>query len=111
MIDRARDELFSHIQRCGVLDAEEEQRDEWLDDTLEYLAERHPQLSRDDLAALRTMGQRYCSPAIRRRPVKEEADEVDADADAKLPAPETARSASHTPATQKSTRTRTQART
>ena len=83
MIDRARDELFSHIQRCGVLDAEEEQRDEWLDDTLEYLAERHPQLSRDDLAALRTMGQRYCSPAIRRRPVKEEADEVDADADAK----------------------------
>ncbi len=85
-IDRARDELFSHIQRCGVLDAEEGQRDEWLDDTLEYLAERHPQLSRDDLAALRTMGQRYCSPAIRRSPVKEEAEEVDADADAKADA-------------------------
>ena len=70
-IDRARDELFSHIQRCGVLDAEEEQRDEWLDDTIEYLAERYPQLSRDDLTALRVMGQRYCSPAIRRGPADE----------------------------------------
>jgi hypothetical protein len=75
MIDRARDELFSHIQRCGVLDAEDEQRDEWLDDTLEYLGERYPQLSRDDLAGLRMMGQRYCSPAIRRRPKEDEAED------------------------------------
>ena len=67
-IDRARDELFSHVRRCGVLDAEDEQRDEWLDDTVEYLAERYPELSRDDLDALRMMGQRYCSPAIRRTP-------------------------------------------
>lgn len=75
-IDRARDELFSHIQRCGVLDAEEEQRDEWLDDTIEYLSERFPRLSRDDLKALRMMGQRYCSPAIRRRPVEETTEDV-----------------------------------
>jgi hypothetical protein len=82
VIDRARDELFSHIQRCGVLDAEEEQRDEWLDDTIEYLAERYPQLSRDDLTALRIMGQRYCSPAIRRSPADEAVvDDADRDVD------------------------------
>ncbi|MGH7541028.1 MAG: hypothetical protein ACRELC_08520 [Gemmatimonadota bacterium] len=63
-LDRARDELFSHIQRCGVLEAEEEQRFEWLSDTVEYLAERYPDLGREELAKLRTMGERYCSPAI-----------------------------------------------
>ncbi len=86
-IDRARDELFSHVRRCGVLDAEEEQRDEWLDDTIEYLGERYPELSRDDLKALRTMGQRYCSPAIRRRPAEAAVeDDVDGEADESSPA-------------------------
>ncbi len=87
MIDRARDELFSHIQRCGVLDAEEEQRDEWLVDTIEYLSERFPGLSRDDLTALRMMGQRYCSPAIRRSPVEEAVEDVvDSGVDESTPA-------------------------
>lgn len=90
IIDRARDELFSHIQRCGVLDAEEEQRGEWIDDTIEYLAERYPELSRDDLTALRMMGQRYCSPAIRRSPADAAdaavEDEVDGGADESSPA-------------------------
>lgn len=63
-LDRARDELFSHIQRCGVLQAESEQQTEWLEETLEYLAERYPDLSRDEVVELRTMGERYCSPAI-----------------------------------------------
>lgn len=63
-LDRARDELFSHIQRCGVLEAEEDQRVEWLTDTIDYLAERYPDLSPEELAKLRTMGDRYCSPAI-----------------------------------------------
>ncbi len=64
-LDRARDELFSHIRRCGVLEAEQDQRGEWFDDTVEYLAERYPQLSPDDLTELRAMGERYCGPAIR----------------------------------------------
>lgn len=64
VLERARDELFSHIQRCGVLQAEDEQRKEWLDDTIEYLAERYPELNHSDLGELRTMGDRYCSPAI-----------------------------------------------
>lgn len=63
-LDRARDELFSHIQRCGVLEAETEQRDEWLADTIEYLAERYPELSASDLEDLKKIGRRYCSPAI-----------------------------------------------
>lgn len=64
VLERARDELFSHIQRCGVLQAEQEQRREWLTDTIDYLAERYPDLSASDLDELRTMGERYCSPAI-----------------------------------------------
>jgi hypothetical protein len=32
--DHARDELYSHILRCGVLEATEEHRKEWFDDTL-----------------------------------------------------------------------------
>ncbi|MFQ5690456.1 MAG: hypothetical protein ACE5HQ_09320 [Gemmatimonadota bacterium] len=63
-LERARDELFSHIQRCGVLEVEEEQRVEWLDDTVEYLSERYPRLSKADLEQLKLMGDRYCSPAI-----------------------------------------------
>ena len=64
VLERARDELFSHIQRCGVLEAEEDQRAEWLEDTIEYIAERYPELGASDLNELRTMGERYCSPAI-----------------------------------------------
>lgn len=63
-IDRARDELFSHIRRCGVLDAEDDQRSEWFDDTIEYLGERYPELTPNELGDLRTIGERYCAPAI-----------------------------------------------
>jgi len=63
-IDRARDELFSHIRRCGVLEAEDEQRAEWFDDTIEFLGERYPELTADELGQLRTIGERYCAPAI-----------------------------------------------
>jgi hypothetical protein len=63
-LERARDELFSHIQRCAVLAATPDQQEEWLEDTVEYLAERYPALSRKELAELRTLGDRYCRPAI-----------------------------------------------
>lgn len=63
-LDRARDELFSHIQRCGVLEAETDQQTDWLEDTLQYIAERYPDLTRDEVEELRMMGKRYCSPAI-----------------------------------------------
>ena len=63
-LERARDELFSHIQRCGVLEAEAQQREEWLGDTVDYLAERYPELSGSELEELKDIGRRYCSPAI-----------------------------------------------
>jgi len=63
-LERARDELFSHIRRCGVLEAEESQRDEWMQDTIEFLAERYPALSVKELGELKQIGDRYCRPAI-----------------------------------------------
>ena len=35
--EQARDELFSHILRCGVLEALPEHQKEWFDDTMVYL--------------------------------------------------------------------------
>ena len=63
-LDLARDELFSHIQRCGVLDAEDTERQEWMSDTVEYLRERYPALSDGEASELQAIGHRYCQPAI-----------------------------------------------
>jgi hypothetical protein len=64
--DQARDELFSHILRCGVIDALPEHQKEWFDDTMQYLTDRYPDLSDEDLGKLRTLGERYCQPVQRR---------------------------------------------
>jgi hypothetical protein len=64
VINRARDELFSHINRCGVLQAEEGDQRHWMDETIDYLAERYPDLSDADLQELYTVGMRFCQPAI-----------------------------------------------
>lgn len=62
--EQARDELFSHILRCGVLEAAREHQQEWFDDTMEYLAERYEMLSEEQLTKLRTLGERYVQPVI-----------------------------------------------
>ena len=64
--NRARDELFSHINRCGVLQASSEDRDVWMNETIEYLGERYPDLDDSDLGELRAVGIRFCQPAISR---------------------------------------------
>ena len=64
--EQARDELFSHILRCGVLEAAEEHRKEWFDDTMDYLAERYENLTGAELTQLRTLGERYCRPVLAR---------------------------------------------
>lgn len=64
MINRARDELFSHINRCGVLQAEEDDQQHWMEETIDYLAERYPDLSDGDLQDLFSVGMRFCRPAI-----------------------------------------------
>ena len=76
-LEMARDELFSHIRRCGVLEAETEERAEWMKDTVGYLSERYPDLSEAELQELGEIGHRYCKPAIPHGPVQ-----VDGDGDA-----------------------------
>ena len=66
LMERARDELFSHINRCGVLQAEDEDQKTWMDETIEYIGERYPDLSDADLKDLYTVGMRFCKPAVRR---------------------------------------------
>jgi hypothetical protein len=60
--DQARDELFSHIHRCGVLQAAAEDQIEWMDETLEFMEERYPELTKAELAQLRDLGLRFCQP-------------------------------------------------
>jgi hypothetical protein len=62
--DQARDELFSHILRCGVVEAEPEHQKDWMDDTMQYLAERYPDLSEEELGQVRVLGERFCKPVV-----------------------------------------------
>ncbi len=64
VFDRARNELFSQIQHCGVLEANEEQRETWFRDTMEYMAKRYPGVTEEQLAELAELGRRYCQPVI-----------------------------------------------
>lgn len=64
LMERARDELFSHINRCGVLQASADDQEQWMDETIEYLGERYPDLGTSDLGDLRDIGMRFCRPAI-----------------------------------------------
>lgn len=63
-IEQARNDLFGHIHRCGVLRATEEQQVEWMADTIEYLGECYPSLGEEELADLKAMGLRFCRPVI-----------------------------------------------
>jgi hypothetical protein len=64
-LDQARDELFSHILRCGVLEAATEHQKEWLDDTMQYIGERYA-LSPEELIQVRALGDRFCQPVVKR---------------------------------------------
>jgi hypothetical protein len=64
--EQARDELFSHILRCGVLEAAADHQKEWFDDTMLYLADRYTELTEQELEQLRTLGERYCRPVVPR---------------------------------------------
>ncbi len=60
--DQARDELFQHIMRCGVIGTAEEHQGEWFEDTVAYLADHYPDLTDGQLAELRTLGIRFVQP-------------------------------------------------
>lgn len=64
VLDRARDELFSAIRQCGVFGAERDEQLEWMDETLGFMKDRHPELGAPELAQLREAGLRFCQPVI-----------------------------------------------
>ncbi len=70
--DQARDEMFQHIIRCGVLQAAADHQGEWFDDTIGYLGERYHELTPVQIAELRTLGERFCQPP-KAKPTTDEA--------------------------------------
>lgn len=87
VFDQARDELFSHILRCGVLEAAPEHQKEWMDDTMQYIGDRYADLTDQERTQVRVLGERFCQPVVRRSATveAEPATEVEAPAE-----PETA---------------------
>jgi hypothetical protein len=68
--EQARDEMFQHIMRCGVIGSAPEHQTEWFVETMAYLTERFPELSPEEINNLRTLGERFVQP-----PKKQEAAE------------------------------------
>ena len=62
VFEEARDELFQHIMRCGVAGADKEDIDAWFSETMSYMTERYHELSEDQIAQLRTLGERFAQP-------------------------------------------------
>lgn len=60
--EEARDELFQHIMRCGVVGADPEHVDEWFAETMKYMTERFPELGERELTELKTLGSRFAQP-------------------------------------------------
>jgi len=60
--EQARDELFQHIMRCGVVGAEPEHQTEWFDETMAYLGDRYHELEPKELTDLRKLGERFVQP-------------------------------------------------
>lgn len=63
-MDRARDELMSHVIRCDVFEAEMDHRTDWLNETMDYMAERYPMLSDLQLTQLEIIGRQFIKPPI-----------------------------------------------
>lgn len=61
-IDEARDELFQHIMKCGVIGAAPEDQKDWFEATMSYFTERYPELTQLEVTQLRTQGERFAQP-------------------------------------------------
>ena len=59
----ARDEMFQHIMKCGVIGSAPEDQQEWFDSTMTYLADRYHELAKGDVDELRVLGERFVQPA------------------------------------------------
>ena len=60
--EEARDELFQHIMRCGVVGSAAEHQTDWFNETMQYMMERFPELGEDQLGELRKLGERFAQP-------------------------------------------------
>ena len=60
--EQARDELFQHIMRCGVVGSDPEHQAEWFEETMQYMGERYHELDQKELRELRTLGERFAQP-------------------------------------------------
>lgn len=61
--EEARDEMFQHIMKCGVIGSIPDDQKEWFDGTMNYLAERYHELSPRQIGELRVLGERFSQPA------------------------------------------------
>lgn len=64
--EEARDELFQHVMRCGVVGADPEHVAEWFNETMAYMTDRYPELSSEQIAELRKLGERFAQPPKKR---------------------------------------------
>lgn len=64
--EEARDELFQHIMRCGVVGSTPEHQQEWFGETMAYMTERYPELEEEQITELRTLGERFAQPPKKR---------------------------------------------
>jgi len=64
--EEARDELFQHIMRCGVVGSDPEHQEEWFNETMAYMTDRYPELNPEQTAELRKLGTRFAQPPKKR---------------------------------------------
>ena len=64
--EEARDELFQHIMRCGVVGSAAEDQNDWFNDTMAYMTERYPELPAEQIQELRKLGERFAQPPKKR---------------------------------------------
>jgi hypothetical protein len=64
--EEARDELFQHIMRCGVVGSDPEHQQEWFSETMAYFKDRYPELSAEQVDELRKLGERFSQPPKKR---------------------------------------------
>ncbi|HEY7878049.1 MAG TPA: hypothetical protein VIC55_07480 [Gemmatimonadaceae bacterium] len=63
--EEARDELFQHIMRCGVVGTDAADQQSWFDDTMQYMTDRFPELPAERIEELRKLGERFAQPPKR----------------------------------------------
>ena len=61
--EEARDEMFQHIMKSGVIGAAPDDQKEWFDGAMSYLGERYHELSPKQISELRVLGERFSQPA------------------------------------------------